>query len=68
MNIVTTIVTALTEMVTGSATAIGEGVQNLLLNEEGTGINSTGIIIFSLLGVGFAVGLMSVIFNLVTRR
>lgn len=68
MNIVTTIVTALSEMVTGSATAIGEGVQNLMLNEEGTGLSQTGIIIFSLLGIGFAVGLMGVIFSLVTRR
>lgn len=68
MNIVSTIVDALTQMVTGSASAIGDGVQGLMLNEEGTGLSQTGVIIFSLLGIGFAVGLMSVIFNLVTRR
>lgn len=73
MNIVTTIVTAITEIISGSARAISDGVVALLLEtnaESGavTGLSSTGIIIFTLFGLGMGVGLMYVIFNLVTRR
>lgn len=72
MNIVETIVSAVTEIVSGSAGAISDGVVALLLetNTDGsvTGLSNTGIIIFTLFGLGMGVGLMYVIFNLVTRR
>ena len=72
MNIVETIVSALTEIVSGSATAISDGVVGLLLETSAdgavTGLSNTGIIIFTLFGLGMGVGLMYVIFNLVTRR
>ena len=70
MNIVETIVTSLTDFVTGSAQAIGDGLTALLFvtNESGiTGLSNPGIVIFTMLGIGFAVGLMGVIFSLIRR-
>lgn len=69
MGIVETITTSLTSFVTSSATAIGDGLTNLLF-EVGTdgaisGVSNAGQVIFTLLGIGFGVGLMYVIFNLV---
>jgi hypothetical protein len=72
MDIVSTIVTAITEIISGSASAISDGVVALLLETDTsgvvTGLSNTGIIIFTLFGLGMGVGLMYVIFNLVTRR
>lgn len=70
MGIVTTITTAISEMISGSATAISDGVVGLLLVENNGeyALSNTGIVIFSLFGISCAVGLMYVIFNLVTRR
>lgn len=68
MNIVTTIIEALTEMVAGSASAIAEGAGALILNAEGNGLSSLGVVIFSLVGISFGVGIMGVIFALVVRR
>lgn len=72
MNIVETIVGALTDIVSGSASAIAEGATALLLTTgtdgQVTGLSNVGIIIFTLFGLGMGVGLMYVIFNLVTRR
>lgn len=70
MNIVTTIVEALTEMLTGSTQAITEGVQALFVVTGTDGeqsLSTLGVIIFTLLGLGFAVGLVYVIINLVRR-
>ena len=69
-EIVTTITTTLAEMIGGSATAIGDGVVGLLLVENGGeyALSETGLIIFTLFGISMAVGLMYVVFNLVTRR
>lgn len=67
MNIVTTIVTAITEIVSGSAEAIVQGVEALLFTSDGN-LNNTAIVIFTLFGLGAGFGLMYVIFNLVTRR
>lgn len=70
MGIVTEIVTALQDVVVGSATAIGDGIEGLLFETvEGTRTLSTaGQTIFVLFGLGMGVGLMYVIFNLVVRR
>lgn len=70
MEIVETIVSALTEFVVGSATAIGDGLTALLFvtNEGGiAGLSNPGIVIFTILGIGFAVGLMGVIFSLIRK-
>lgn len=70
MGIVTEVVTALQEMVVGSATAIGNGIEGLLFETvEGTRtLSVSGQVIFSLFGLGCGAGLMYVIFNLVVRR
>lgn len=72
MNIVETIVGALTDMVSGSAGAISEGIVGLLLKTDGqgavTGLSNSGIILLTFIGIGFGVGIMYVIFNLVVRR
>lgn len=72
MNIVETIVTALTSMVSGSATAISDGIVGLLLETDTqgavTGLSNSGTILLSFIGIGFGVGIMYVIFNLVVRR
>lgn len=68
MEVVSTLVTALTEFITGSASAIGEGITELLFtsNAEGiTGLSNAGVVIFTIMGIGFAVGLMHVIFGLI---
>ena len=69
-EIVTTITTALADMIGGSATAISDGVVGLLLVENNGeyALSETGIVIFTLFGISCAVGLMYVVFNLVTRR
>lgn len=67
MGIAESIVGGLTEMVTGSASAIGNGISGLLFNTEG-GISNAGNAIFEILGIGFGVGLMSVIFGLIRFR
>ena len=71
MNIVNTIVESLTAFVTGSASAIGDGLTALLFvtDESGiTGLSNPGIVIFTMLGIGFAVGLMGVVFSLLRTR
>lgn len=70
MGIVQAIVSALQETITGSASAIGSGIEGLLFETvEGTQTLSTaGQVIFTLFGLGMGVGLMYVIFNLVVRR
>lgn len=72
IEIVTTIVQSITAMVAGSAQAISEGATALLFNvsEQGevTGISTAGSVLFVLTGIGFAVGLMGLIFALFTRR
>ena len=68
MDIVSTIVESLTSFVTGSATAIGDGLTALLFVTDSsgvTGLSNPGIVIFTMLGIGFAVGLMGVIFSLI---
>jgi len=70
MNIIETIVTSMTDFVVGSANAIGDGLTALLFVTDSTGItglSNPGIVIFTVLGIGFAVGLMGVIFSLVRR-
>lgn len=70
MNIIETIVSALTEMLQGSTQAITTGVQNLFVVTSDNGdqaLSTLGIIVFTLLGMGFAVGLVYVIINLVRR-
>lgn len=71
-EIITTIVDSVTGIVGGSAGAISEGVIALLFNTGAdgqiTGLSQTAIVIFTLFGLGMGVGLMYVIFNLVTRR
>ena len=66
-DIIQTIVTALTEMVTGSANAIGTGLQSLLFTTNGDvqTLSSGGIVILTMVGIGFAIGLMRVIFGLI---
>ena len=66
MDIISTIVEALTEMLTGSVTAIGQGV-NALFTVEGGGLSTLGIILMTFVGLGLAVGLVYVIINLVRR-
>ena len=67
-GIVTTITEALTSFVGSSATAIKDGLQNLLfvVGTDGSisGLAPTGEVIFTIVGIGFGVGLMYVIFNL----
>lgn len=68
MNIIQTITGALTEFLTASTQAISEGVEALFTatNAEGEmGLSTLGTIIFVMLGLGFAVGLVYVIINLV---
>lgn len=70
-EIVTTIVTSLTEMVTGSATAIGDGLVNFAFEtSEGaiTGLSPSGEVIFTMVGIGFGIGLMGVVFSLLKTR
>lgn len=66
MNIISTIVDALTEMLTGSVAAISEGV-SALFTTEGGGLSVLGTILMTFMGLGFAVGLVYVIINLVRR-
>lgn len=71
MNIVSTIVTSLTEIITGSASAIGDGIQGLLFTTGADGemvLSTAGVTIFTLFGLGMGVGLMYVIFGLVVRK
>lgn len=71
-NIIQVIVDSITAIIGGSAGAISDGVIALLFNTgtdgQITGLNQTAIVIFTLFGLGMGVGLMYVIFNLVTRR
>ena len=71
-DMVTTITSTLTSFVTGSATAIGEGLETLLFvtDTDGaiSGLTSAGTVIFTLLGIGFGVGLMGVIFSLIRHK
>lgn len=70
MGIIETIVSALSDIVTGSAQAIGTGVQDLLFDtvNDTQVLSTTGQVIFTLFGLGMGVGLMYVIFNLVVRK
>ena len=70
-EIVTTIVGSLTSMVTGSATAIGDGLVNFAFESSDgaiTGLSPAGEVIFTMLGIGFGVGLMGVVFSLLRTR
>lgn len=69
MNIVTTITSAMTSFITSSASAIGTGVQGLLVQSgtNGNELSIAGIVLFTLLGVGFATGLMHLIIGIFTR-
>lgn len=75
-SLVGTVVETITIMVGGSATAIGEGIVNLILesetNSDGvttiTGMSASGQVITIVAALGFAVGLMGVVFGLVLRR
>ena len=71
-NVLTTIIQALTDFVTGSATAIGDGLETLLFvtGTDGaiSGLTSAGSVIFTLVGIGMAVGIMGVVFNLIRTR
>lgn len=69
-EIVTTIVDSLGSMVTGSASAIGDGLVNLAFETtEGTitGLAPAGQVIFTMVGIGFGVGLMGVVFSLLRK-
>lgn len=71
MNIVSTIVTSLTGIITGSASAISDGIQGLLFTTGTDGqmvLSTAGVTIFTLFGLGMGVGLMYVIFGLVVRK
>lgn len=66
MNIISTIVDALTEFLTASTTAIGQGFENLFIatvDGEKT-LSTLGIVMLTFVGLGFAVGLVYVIINL----
>lgn len=68
MNIIQTITSALTEFLTSSTQAIGQGVEALFTETGSDGqvvLSTLGVIIFTMLGLGFAVGLVYVIINLV---
>lgn len=68
MNIIQTITDALTEMLTASTSAIGQGVEALFTVEGANGekaLSTLGVIMFTIVGLGFAVGLVYVIINLV---
>lgn len=70
MNIITTIVDALSSFVTASASAIGTGVEGLLTTTNGTDgrvLSTAGIVIFTLFGLGLATGLMHLIIGIFTR-
>lgn len=71
-GIVTTIVDAMVEFVGGSATAIGDGLKSILF-EVGTdgavsGLSSTGTVLLTMIGIGFAVGLMYVVIGFIRVR
>ena len=71
MNIVSTIVTSLTEIITGSASAIGDGIEGLLFTTGTDGemvLSTAGVTLFTLFGLGCGIGLMWVIFGLVVRK
>lgn len=68
MNIIKTITDALTEFLTSSTSAIGDGVEALFTTTGTDGemaLSTLGTIMFTMLGLGFAVGLVYVIINLV---
>lgn len=67
MGIIETLVNSLTEFITGSASAIGDAISNLLFTTEGdtSTLSVAGIVILTMLGIGFAVGLMRVVFSLI---
>lgn len=69
MDIITTITSALTSFVTSSASAIGTGVEGLLTvsGTNGRTLSTAGIVIFTLFGMGLAVGLMHLIIGIFTR-
>ena len=71
MGIVETVVTSLSEIISGSAAAIGSGITGLLFTQGADGelvISNAGTVIFTLFGLGMGVGLMYVIFGLVVRK
>lgn len=67
MGIVETIVTALTEMLTGSVEAITTGFQNLFFTSEGN-LSTLGTFMLVFVGIGCAVGLVYVILNMFRKK
>lgn len=69
MDIISTITTALSSFITSSAQAIASGVESLLTTTGTNGpvLNTAGIVIFTLFGLGLAVGLMHLIIGVFTR-
>lgn len=71
MEIVTLLIEVLISFVTGSAQAIGEGLTTLffVVSETGavTGLSNAGVVMVTFIAIGFAVGLMRVIFGLIRR-
>ena len=67
-DIVTTIVDVITGLLTGIGSAIVDYFEAVLLNESGTGLNAFGTFVFVLLGIGAAMGLASLVFNMIRNR
>lgn len=71
-GIVTTIVGSMTEFVSGSATAIGDALKAILfeVGTDGavTGVSVTGTVLLSMLGIGFAIGLIYVVIGFIRVR
>lgn len=70
MNIVQTIVDALTSMLTGSVSAITEGFNTLFFvnGENGQELSTLGTFMLIFVGIGCAIGLVYVVLNLFRKK
>lgn len=71
MGIGETLVNSMTEMVTGSASAIGEGAESLLFETGADGartLSATGETIITMAGIGLGIGVIGVVFSLLKFR
>lgn len=67
MGIVTTIVEALTEMLTGSVEAITSGFSSLFFTTEGN-LSQLGTFMLVFTGIGAAIGIVYILFNIFKKK
>lgn len=67
MGIVETLVTALTEMLTGSVSAITQGFTSLFFTTDGN-LSQMGVFMIVFAGIGAAIGLVYVLLNIFRKK